>query len=220
MGVRGLAGTLDYPSSRLPSCRISQDALTKPYPQIITDEHHPYFTAVRAAFGGFTEHETTASNSFVERQNLTMRMSMRRFARRTNAHSKKFENHVHMVSLYFLHYNWVRIHRTIRCTPAMEAGLADTLHDMVVGGGDRRVRLSMLISIGLLLDIVEVCLLYRYGLASDLVEGGGSVLTWGGGPGREKAAREYLRHRRLSRLGLGCLVVGFALQILGNHLCE
>ncbi len=104
--------------------------LTEPYPQIITDEHHPYFTAVRAAFGGFTEHETTASNSFVERQNLTMRMSMKRFARRTNAHSKKFENHVHMVSPYFLYYNWCRIHRTIRCTPAMEAELTKELHDM------------------------------------------------------------------------------------------
>ena len=59
-----------------------------------------------------------------------MRMSMRRFARRTNAHSKKFENHVHMVSLYSLFYNWVRIHQTIRCTPAMEAGLTKELHDM------------------------------------------------------------------------------------------
>ena len=55
---------------------------------------------------------------------------MKRFARQTNAHSKKFENHVHMVSLYFLHYNWCRIHKTIRCTPAMEAGLTDTLYDM------------------------------------------------------------------------------------------
>lgn len=55
---------------------------------------------------------------------------MKRFAWRTNAHSKKFENHAHMVSLYFLHYNLCRIHRTIRCTPAMEAGLTDTLYDM------------------------------------------------------------------------------------------
>lgn len=76
---------------------------------------------------GTTEMEGVA-NSFVERQNLTMRM--KRFARRTNAHSKKFENHVHMVSLYFLYYNFCRIHRTIRCTPAMEAGLTDTLYDM------------------------------------------------------------------------------------------
>ncbi len=70
------------------------------------------------------------SNSYVERQNLTMRMHMRRYSRRTNAHSKKFENHVNNLSLYFLWYNFVRIHKTIRCTPAMEAGITDTLHDM------------------------------------------------------------------------------------------
>ena len=52
---------------------------------------------------------------------------MKRFARRTNAHSKKFENHAHMVSLYFLYYNFCRIHRTIRCTPATEAGLTKEL---------------------------------------------------------------------------------------------
>lgn len=70
------------------------------------------------------------TNSFVERQNLTIRTSMKRFARRTNAHSKKIENHAAAVHLYVLHYNWCRYHETIRCTPAMEAGLAKTLHDV------------------------------------------------------------------------------------------
>jgi len=66
------------------------------------------------------------STSYVERQNLTMR----RFTRLTNAFSKKIENHIHMLSLYFAHYNFVRIHQSLQCTPAMAAGLADTLQDM------------------------------------------------------------------------------------------
>ena len=70
------------------------------------------------------------STSYVERQNLTMRMGMRRFTRLTNAFSKKLENHLLMLSLYFVHYNFVRIHKTLRCTPAMAAGVTDTLHDM------------------------------------------------------------------------------------------
>lgn len=65
------------------------------------------------------------STSFVERQNLTMRMSMRRFTRLTNAFSKKIENHGHAVALHFMYYNFVRIHKTLRVTPAMEAGVAD-----------------------------------------------------------------------------------------------
>lgn len=65
------------------------------------------------------------STSYVERQNLTMRMSMRRFTRLTNGFSKKFENHAHQVALYFFHYNFCRVHKTLRVTPAMEAGLTD-----------------------------------------------------------------------------------------------
>jgi len=65
------------------------------------------------------------STSFVERQNLTMRMSMRRFTRLTNGFSKKFENMQHAVALNFMYYNFCRVHQTLRVTPAMEAGLAD-----------------------------------------------------------------------------------------------
>lgn len=74
------------------------------------------------------------STSYVERQNLTMRMSMRRFTRLTNAFTKKAENHVHALSLYFMYYNFCRIHKTLRVTPAMEAGIADhvwTLEEMI-----------------------------------------------------------------------------------------
>jgi IS1 family transposase len=65
------------------------------------------------------------STSYVERQNLTMRMSMRRFTRLTNGFSKKLENHCHSIALYFAYYNLCRVHQTLRVTPAMEAGLTD-----------------------------------------------------------------------------------------------
>ena len=73
--------------------------------------------------------EELVSTSYVERQNLTMRMGMRRFTRLTNGFSKKLENHLNMLSLYFVHYNFVRIHKTLKMTPAMAAGVSDTLYD-------------------------------------------------------------------------------------------
>lgn len=129
-------------------------------PQITTDAHKPYLSAVEAAFGGDADYamlhkiyghsgepETRyspgtcigcdmktvsgvpdpkhVSTSFVERQNLTMRMSMRRFTRLTNAFSKKVENHGHAIALYFMYYNFCRVHSSLRVTPAMEAGLSN-----------------------------------------------------------------------------------------------
>jgi IS1 family transposase len=65
------------------------------------------------------------STSFVERQNMTIRMGNRRFTRLTNAFSKKAENHAHSLAIHFLHYNFCRIHKSLRVTPAMQAGLTD-----------------------------------------------------------------------------------------------
>ena len=74
------------------------------------------------------------STSFVERQNLSMRMSIRRFTRLTNAFSKKVENHAAAVALWFMYYNFCRVHQTLRVTPAMEAGIANhvwTIEELV-----------------------------------------------------------------------------------------
>jgi IS1 family transposase len=71
--------------------------------------------------------ESEISTSYVERQNLTMRMGMRRFTRLTNGFSKKVENHAHMVALHFMHYNFARIHKTLRVAPAMAAGVSERL---------------------------------------------------------------------------------------------
>jgi IS1 family transposase len=70
------------------------------------------------------------STSYAERQNLTMRMHMRRFTRLTNAFSKKVENHAHAVALHFMYYNFVRIHKTLRMTPAMAAGVTEKLWEI------------------------------------------------------------------------------------------
>ena len=67
------------------------------------------------------------STSYVERQNLTMRMHMRRFTRLTNGFSKRIDGHLHQCALYFLFYSFVRIHSTLRVSPAMAAGIADRL---------------------------------------------------------------------------------------------
>ena len=114
--------------------------------QISTDGLNVYPEAVIRAFGPSADYAQLVyatktaisgepamddvSTSYVERQNLTMRMSMRRFTRKTNGFSKKLENHLHMLRLYFLHYNFLRVHRSLRVTPAMEAGLADRLLDL------------------------------------------------------------------------------------------
>ena len=70
------------------------------------------------------------STSYVERQNLNMRMGMRRFTRLTNAFSKKIDNHLHALALYFMFYNFVRIHKTLKVTPAMAAGVTNQLWDI------------------------------------------------------------------------------------------
>ncbi|HEY3659859.1 MAG TPA: IS1 family transposase, partial [Candidatus Udaeobacter sp.] len=65
------------------------------------------------------------STSYIERQNLTMRMSMRRFTRLTNGFSKKLENHEYAIAIHYMYYNFGRIHQSLRVTPAMEAGISD-----------------------------------------------------------------------------------------------
>jgi hypothetical protein len=74
--------------------------------------------------------EAHVSTSFVERSNLTVRMGMRRYTRLTNGFSKKLENHVAMTTIFFVYYNYCRIHQTIKVTPAMEAGLTDWLWEI------------------------------------------------------------------------------------------
>ena len=121
--------------------------------QLTTDGHHAYPEAVQRAFGSDVDFATTVkdfsgpmtnptvstvneiwrgvpdeehiSTSLVERHNLTMRMSMRRYTRKTNGYSKDFSRHCHMLALYFVWYNWCRKHHTLKATPAMAAGLAD-----------------------------------------------------------------------------------------------
>lgn len=80
--------------------------------------------ARKAVISGMPEIEHI-STSHTERQNLSMCMEIRRFARLTNAFSKKLENHEHAIALYFMYYNFSRIHQTLRVTPAMEAGISN-----------------------------------------------------------------------------------------------
>ena len=99
------------------------------------------------------------STSYVERQNLTMRMSMRRFTRLTNGFSKKLDNHAHAVALHFMHYNFCRVHKTLRVTPAMEAGLTDhvwTLEDLCSLLPEVKVK-SSTIERDMLVEALETC---------------------------------------------------------------
>jgi hypothetical protein len=72
------------------------------------------------------------STSYVERQNLSLRMGSRRFTRLTNGFSKKIENHIHAMTIHYLHYNFLRIHQRLRCTPAMAAGVTEHLWEMKI----------------------------------------------------------------------------------------
>ncbi len=96
--------------------------------QALTDQRRyspPEFTGAEKRVISGTPDVAKISTSYVERQNLTMRMGMRRFTRLTNGFSKKVQNLEHAVSLHFLHYNFARIHKTLRVTPAMAAGVSD-----------------------------------------------------------------------------------------------
>lgn len=124
--------------------------------QLNTDAHTAYFEAVDEVVDAHDEYAqleniygesdegkgtgTKYPTCYVERMNLSMRMGMRRFTRKTNGFSKKLENHLHMLSWYFVYYNFVRIHKTLKVTPAMEAGITDKLYDMewIVGLIDAR----------------------------------------------------------------------------------
>lgn len=113
---------------------IDYAMLVKAYGETAPEEQRRYsparFTsATKLPISGSPDEEHI-STSYVERQNLTMRMSMRRFTRLTNGFSKKVENLQAAVALHFMHYNFVRIHQTLRVTPAMAAGVTNRLWDV------------------------------------------------------------------------------------------
>ena len=109
MLVKNYGGERTYRDGRIKKCRRSECSSTTKW--IVSGQPDP----------------EKISTSLIERQNLTMRMSMCRFARKTNAHSKKLWNHECAVAMHFMWYNFVRIHETLRVTPAMEAGITDKL---------------------------------------------------------------------------------------------
>ena len=103
-----------------------------PSGQIAATRYSPAkITSLRAATIAGNPNPRYVSTSHIERQNLTMRMHMRRFARLTNAFSKKMEMHAHAVALHFTYYNFCKIHQTLRVTPAIEAGISDHVWDVL-----------------------------------------------------------------------------------------
>lgn len=118
--------------------KIDYAMLVKIYESLPTEDQRKYSPvectgAERKCISG-NPNEMYVSTSFIERQNLTMRMSMRRFTRLTNGFSKKIENLECAVALHFMYYNFARVHKTLRVTPAMEAGIADhvwTLEEII-----------------------------------------------------------------------------------------
>ena len=108
-------------------------------PNITADQLKAYRKAAQEVFGKKKARKTLSqtrkrednghNTAYVERHDLTIRMSNRRYTRKTNAFSKKLSRHIGMMDLWVVHYNFCRIHQTLRVTPAMEAGMCDTLRD-------------------------------------------------------------------------------------------
>jgi IS1 family transposase len=114
-------------------CEIDYAQLVKIYGEdakTVARYSSPVCTGTRVGVITGNPDPSKISTSFVERQNLNIRMGMRRFTRLTNAFSKKVENHSHALALYFMFYNFCRIHTTLRVTPAMQAGLTDHVWEM------------------------------------------------------------------------------------------
>jgi len=111
--------------SQIPARKSGENSRRKLL-NVVTDSRAKCIGCDRHAIVGNPD-KAHVSTSYVERQNLTMRMNMRRFTRLTNAFSKNVENHAHAIALHFMHYNFARVHQTLKSTPAMRAGVADHL---------------------------------------------------------------------------------------------
>ena len=96
---------------------------------VVTDQLKAYRIAANKVWGKKAKLYQTKETAYVERHNLTIRMSNPRYARKTNAFSKKLERHIQSMQLYFVYYNFIRIHTTLKISPAMAAGLTSTLRD-------------------------------------------------------------------------------------------